>query len=80
MINFFLFLILIFLISYETFSAECNQHQIICKTICIQDGDEAGLFINKKCYCMNERDINKVILKIPQNYNPPEKPKYYWDY
>jgi len=40
------------------------KHQIICETVCYQDGDEAGFVIKGQCYCANKRDVTKIITKV----------------
>ncbi len=59
----------------------CDQKSIICKTICIQDGDEKGLVIDGKCYCANYRSLDKIITRVPTNggYVADKKAKYLWD-
>lgn len=41
--------------------------QIVCSAICVQDGDELGVWVNSQCYCANKRDLSKIIPRVPKN-------------
>lgn len=45
----------------------CDEIKMTCDIICKTDGDEAGFMINNKCYCSNQRDLSKIIVKVPKN-------------
>lgn len=54
-----------------------TEIQIVCRTVCLQDGDEIGIVLNKKdCYCANKRDVSKVILRV--HALPPQKKQTFW--
>jgi len=56
-----------------------SELEIICRTLCKSDGDDASFTIKGVCYCANKRDVNKFIMKIPRNMeiNTLKKPNYY---
>lgn len=46
------------------------EFEIACKYSCKADGDDTYLVKDGICYCANRKDINKIVLKIPQKgYN-----------
>ena len=59
-----------------------SELEIICQTVCRQDGDAGGVIIKNTCYCANPRDVSKIIFKIDNNLrgqlikNPP---KYFFE-
>lgn len=57
----------------------CAYLDIVCKTVCQQDGDELGVIINNSCYCANKRDVSKIIVRVPKNGGQiqTKKPSYY---
>lgn len=79
--NIVLYIILVLLICVEVYP--CDENHIICKTICIHEGDQLGIIIKDKCYCANERDTSKVIVKVPKQANPvtlnKPAPKYFFE-
>lgn len=44
-----------------------SDFEIVCSTLCNSDGDQASFVSKGKCYCANERDVKKFVLKIPRN-------------
>jgi hypothetical protein len=57
--------IFVLLVAYD--SKGCDELNIICKTICKQDGDELGIVIKDKCYCANYRSLDKIVIRVPKN-------------
>lgn len=57
--------IFVLLVAYD--SKACNELNIICKTVCKQDGDELGIVIKDKCYCANYRSLDKIVIRVPKN-------------
>ena len=43
---------------------EAYKAQIVCETLCYQDGDELGVIINKQCYCANRRDTSLIVQRV----------------
>ena len=54
-----------------------DENEIICKTVCIHDGDETGFIINNRCICGNERDIKKIVARVPKYGKQIETKRYY---
>jgi hypothetical protein len=57
---------------------ESYKAQIVCETLCLQDGDELGVIINKACYCANKRDTSAIVQRVmtkPQDRTRFEYPQ-----
>lgn len=57
--------------------------KIKCETICLQDGDDMGIIHKNKCYCANQRDISKAVMRLNRNITTNEQEKersLYGDY
>jgi hypothetical protein len=59
-------------------SMACDELKIVCKTVCQQDGDELGLVIDNKCYCANQRDVSKLVTKVPKNGQVIQNKVSFW--
>lgn len=46
-------------------SFACDTFNTVCNTVCIHDGNDRGIVVNKKCYCADFRDLNDVFAKMP---------------
>lgn len=57
--------IFVLLVAYD--SKACNELNIICKTLCLSDGDDKGVVIDGKCYCANHRSLDHIVIKVPKN-------------
>jgi hypothetical protein len=45
--------------------AACDTLNTICNTVCIHDGSDRGVVINKQCFCADRRDLTEVFAKMP---------------
>lgn len=45
----------------------CDKMNIVCKVVCMHDGDQRGVVIDSKCYCANQRDVNQFFVRVPKN-------------
>ncbi len=57
---------------------EIYKAQIVCETLCAQDGDDLGVIINKACYCANRRDTSAIVHRVltkPQDRTRFEYPQ-----
>lgn len=43
----------------------CDIFNTVCNTVCIHDGSDRGVVINKKCYCADARNVDDVFAKLP---------------
>lgn len=57
--------IFVLLVAYD--SKGCDELNIICKTICVHDGNDKGIVIQGKCYCADYRPLDKIIARVPKN-------------
>lgn len=63
-------------------SDACNELNIVCKTVCVHDGDELGIVIKDKCYCANYRSLDKIVIRVPKNGSlvaDKKKTNYIWE-
>lgn len=63
---------------FGSMTSASHDSELICRTICIHDGDEDGVIHNGKCGCWNERDTSKVILRLNSNQKTNKQPVKAW--
>jgi hypothetical protein len=51
-----------------TLALACDHNKIVCQTVCSQDGDQIGVIIDQKCYCANQRDLSKIVSRVPNSF------------
>lgn len=79
--------IFVLLVAYDSdasnniIKSNCDELNIICRTVCVHEGDEKGVIIDNKCYCANYKDLSKIIVRVPKNGGlvAEKKKPYIWE-
>lgn len=60
-------------------SEECNKKELVCKVVCQQDGDDLGIIVNDRCYCANFRNVDKVVIRVANDFRTEKKKLWSWE-
>jgi hypothetical protein len=61
-------------------ASACSEFEITCKNSCFFKYEQTYWVKDGKCFCGEEEDVKKYLLKIPRTYGAKEAKKlYYWE-